>query len=312
MTPTNLEVTVMAVLVEEYRNGVLIGSVERDIQLTVINCNNVLPTLSGMDGTNNFSRTVCAGAPLCFTIYSADADALQNTTVTWDTGIPAGTFTTTAGSRPSATFCWTPAAADASATPYCFTATVTDDNCPYFGSQVYSYCITVTQPAVNAGPDQSVCSGTGATLTASGATTYSWNPGGANQAQLVVTPAGTTTYTVTGTNAAGCTATDQVTVNINPLPVAVAGPPQSVCIGASATLQPVEEEAICGIRVELPRLNCRSARPLQQPIQLPLQMQTDVQIQTKRHLLLIRCRLPMGPPQSVCSGMMLHWLPAEV
>lgn len=235
MTPTNLEVTVMAVLVEEYRNGVLIGSVERDIQLTVINCNNVLPTLSGMDGTNNFSRTVCAGAPQCFTIYSADADALQNTTVTWDTGIPAGTFTTTAGSRPSATFCWTPAAADASATPYCFTATVTDDNCPYFGSQVYSYCITVTQPAVNAGPDQSVCSGSGATLTASGATTYSWNPGGTNQAQLVVTPAGTTTYTVTGTNAAGCTATDQVTVNINPLPVAVAGPPQSVCIGASAT-----------------------------------------------------------------------------
>ncbi len=38
MTPTTLEVTVMAVLVEEYRNGVLIGTVERDIQVTVIAC----------------------------------------------------------------------------------------------------------------------------------------------------------------------------------------------------------------------------------------------------------------------------------
>ncbi|MBK9544080.1 MAG: PKD domain-containing protein [Bacteroidetes bacterium] len=235
MTPTNLEVTVMAVLVQEYRNGILIGSVERDIQLTVINCNNVLPTLSGMNGTNNFSQTVCAGAPTCFTINSADVDASQNLTVTWDSSIPGATFTTTTGPRPTATFCWTPGVAQVSATPYCFTANVTDDNCPYNGSQVYSYCITVTQATVNAGPDQVVCAGTSATLTASGASTYVWNPGGTTQAQLNVTPAGSATYTVTGTNASGCTATDQATVTVNPLPVADAGIPQAICIGESAT-----------------------------------------------------------------------------
>ena len=235
MTPTNLEVTVMAVLVQEYRNGVLIGSVERDIQLTVINCNNVLPALSGINGTNSFSQSVCAGAQLCFNILSSDVDAAQNTTVTWDFAIPAATFSTTVGPRPTATFCWTPTAADVSATPYCFTATVTDDNCPYNGSQIFSYCITVTQPAVNAGADQAVCAGSSVNLQASGATTYSWNPGGGNQAQLSVTPASTTTYTVTGTNASGCTATDQVTVTVNPLPVADAGQPQAVCIGSSAT-----------------------------------------------------------------------------
>ena len=54
MTPTNLEVTVMAVLVQEYRNDVLIGSVERDIQVTVTTCNNILPTLGGINGTNSF------------------------------------------------------------------------------------------------------------------------------------------------------------------------------------------------------------------------------------------------------------------
>ena len=71
MTPTNLEITVMAVLVEEYRNGVLIGAVERDIQFTIIDCNNIIPTLSGINGTNSFSQTVCAGTQTCFDITSS-------------------------------------------------------------------------------------------------------------------------------------------------------------------------------------------------------------------------------------------------
>src|SRR6185503_15332195 len=66
MTPTNIEVTVMAVLVSEYRNGVLIGTVERDIQITVIPCTNQVPLLSGRNRTNSFSQTVCAGIPFCF------------------------------------------------------------------------------------------------------------------------------------------------------------------------------------------------------------------------------------------------------
>ena len=66
LTPQALQVTVMAVLVSEYRNGVLIGSVERDMQITVMNCSNNLPTLTGINGTNNFNMTVCAGQPFCF------------------------------------------------------------------------------------------------------------------------------------------------------------------------------------------------------------------------------------------------------
>ena len=81
MTPTSLEVTVMAVLVQEYRNGVLIGSVERDIQVTVIACTNQVPSLSGMNGTSDFTATVCAGDQICFNITSSDADASQNTFV---------------------------------------------------------------------------------------------------------------------------------------------------------------------------------------------------------------------------------------
>jgi len=88
MNPQALEVTVMAVLVSEYRNGILIGSVERDMQITVMNCNNHLPSLSGFNGTNNFTANICANQQTCFIINSTDPDAGQVLTVNWTNQIP--------------------------------------------------------------------------------------------------------------------------------------------------------------------------------------------------------------------------------
>ena len=88
MTPQQLQVTVMAVLVKDYRKGVLIGTVERDMQVIVMNCNNNLPWLSGINGTNVFNMTACAGVPFCFNILSNDIDTGQTLTVTWNSGIP--------------------------------------------------------------------------------------------------------------------------------------------------------------------------------------------------------------------------------
>ena len=186
MTPTALEVTVMAVLVQEFRNGVLIGSVERDIQVTVINCSNIIPALTGINGTNSFSQTICAGVQTCFSIYSSDPDAVQNTFVTWDNSLANATFTTLPGNRENATFCWTPTDAQINPNPYCFTVTVRDDNCPYVGNQTYAYCITVTGVNANAGPDLSVGCNTTTPLTASasggtGVYTYQWNTGATTQ-----------------------------------------------------------------------------------------------------------------------------------
>jgi gliding motility-associated-like protein len=62
-----------------------------------------------------------------------------------------------------------------------------------------------------------VCSGSSVTLTGSGATSYSWDNGITDG--ILFTPASTTTYTVTGTDANGCTNTDQVTVTVNALPI---------------------------------------------------------------------------------------------
>ncbi|HRH65092.1 MAG TPA: PKD domain-containing protein [Bacteroidia bacterium] len=213
MTPTNMEVTVMAVLVQEYRNGVLIGSVERDIQVTVITCSNILPTLGGINGTNSFSMTVCAGSQTCFTIYSADGDSPQNTYVSWDYSIPGGTLTTLPGQHESASFCWTPTQADISPNPHCFTAIVTDDNCPYSGNQIYSYCITVAGLDADAGPDITIGCNASATLTASatggsGIYSYQWNSG--QTTSSITTGPGMYVVTVSG---GSCSNSDTAMVN---------------------------------------------------------------------------------------------------
>lgn len=211
-TPTQLQVTVMAVLVREFRNGVQIGSVVRDIQITVLNCTNDLPTLSGINGTNDYDMTVCANQNFCFNIYSNDANAGQNLTVTSNNGIPGGTFSAAGSPHPTGTFCWTPATADISNNPYCFTVRVNDDACPYFGANTYSYCITVKGINVNAGPDQYIACSDIATIsaTATGGNapyTYLWSNGFAGATQTV--PVGTYVVTVSD---GSCTGTDTVQV----------------------------------------------------------------------------------------------------
>ena len=154
-----------------------------------------------------------------------------------DVSICAGASTTLTGTGGN-TYSWAPGGQTTAAitvtpaTTTTYTLTGTDGNGCIGSDQVV---VTVNPlPIVNAGVDQIVCTGTSVTLTASGASTYSWN-NGVTQG-VAFTPAATTTYTVTGTTAAGCTSTDQVVVTINPLPTVNAGVDQTICIGASVTL----------------------------------------------------------------------------
>jgi trimeric autotransporter adhesin len=101
-----------------------------------------------------------------------------------------------------------------------------------------STTITVNSATVTPPAAQTICSGGSATLTASGAGTYSWSPStglsSTTGATVTASPTTTTTYTVTGTTA-GCTSTGTVTVTVAPLTVGVS-PNTSICSGASTTL----------------------------------------------------------------------------
>ena len=84
--------------------------------------------------------------------------------------------------------------------------------------------------------NDSICAGGSTTLTASGATSYTWNPGSLSGAVVTVFPATTTTYTVSGTNGT-CSHDTTFTVVVTPLPVGtITAKPDTICVGDSAKL----------------------------------------------------------------------------
>ena len=91
--------------------------------------------------------------------------------------------------------------------------------------------------------DAEVCIGNSVVLTASGADSYLWSTG-ETTASITVSPTSTTTYTVTGTDANGCTGNDDAIVTILPNPIANAGDDQSTCGVEQVTLEATATEGV--------------------------------------------------------------------
>ncbi|MBN8692464.1 MAG: T9SS type A sorting domain-containing protein [Bacteroidetes bacterium] len=97
--------------------------------------------------------------------------------------------------------------------------------------------IPFVSPNISITGTTSVCSGSSATLTANGASTYTWVSGPTTAAN-VISPTVTTTYSVTGTNSLGCVSNmAQQTVSVNALP-SVTVNSGSICSGFSFTMVP--------------------------------------------------------------------------
>lgn len=111
------------------------------------------------------------------------------------------------------------------------------NNC---GNGAYSGALSVTvnpTPTANAGTDKNITSGSPATLTASGGTSYSWS-NGANTQSITVYPTNTTTYTVTVYNSYGCSSTDDIVVYVSggALLSNASATPFSICSGSTVQL----------------------------------------------------------------------------
>lgn len=116
----------------------------------------------------------------------------------------------------------------------------------WYASRNISDTITIIPPTITIDASNlSICQGDTTELNAHGGQTYSWSsqpvdpqlnqtPGGVNN-PMPVSPAQTTTYTVTGTDNRGCSNTAEMEVSIIPGPTMTTNDP-SVCIGDSAVL----------------------------------------------------------------------------
>lgn len=230
-TPNGLQVAVVTVLVEEYRNGVLIGTTMRDIQIVVLNipgCG-VPPTFSGaIQNTvqNGFFINpqlvqVCPGSALSFGVLAANS---TNDSVFMSSNsniaIPGSQFTTvhTSSDTVVGSFSWTPTALDTGI--HNIIVTVKNKNCPI--ANVQSYAVTVqVLSGTYAGPDLAYCPAGGPVqLQAFGGTQFTWTPTtGLNNPNIgnpTAAPLQTTDYIVTSNLSSSCKNVDTVKVTVVP------------------------------------------------------------------------------------------------
>jgi hypothetical protein len=127
-----------------------------------------------------------------------------------------------------------------------YTVTVTDLTSGCTATASVAVVVNPQQPPV-IDKDTTICFGKCVDLTATGSgTIFNWSTGQNNLATINVCPVATSIYTVTMTDANGCTATDNATVTVNPQLTASAGPNQFSCFGNCVTIGQAPNPAVGG------------------------------------------------------------------
>lgn len=195
---------------------------------------------SGNCGPINDTATVTVTVDCGPTVITTNANVCE--------GACSGIKAIASGGTPPYKFSWNPAtglstatgdsvyACPASTTTY--TVTVTDKNGSGTSATATSLITINPKPVITVAP-ATICSGDSTILKASGAKTYTWSPvTGLNTgtgSSVIAHPTTTTTYTVTGTDANGCSGSTTVVLTVNPVPL-IEVKDASICPGNSTTL----------------------------------------------------------------------------
>ncbi len=234
-------------------NGVaaVLASVTNDIDGDVRNA--TTPDI----GADEFNLTACSGAD-GGTATATNANrcagqtvALSSTGYTTGQGVSyqwkvatvaGGPYTSVSGGTGATTVSYTSAALTAGT--YYYVLEVTCSNGPVVDLSNEVVVTVNSLPTVSVSPATATyCQGGNAiALTASGASTYTWSPASGLSAttgsSVNANPSSTTTYTITGTDANGCSATTSKIVTSAPgvTNAAASASPTLVCSGSATTL----------------------------------------------------------------------------
>lgn len=197
--------------------GNIIGST-----YTISPVSNTVVSVIGADGTcsSSATATITIGTGISISVnnpticagQTASLTASGATSYTWNTGPNTNTLNITPVNTTTYAVSGTSGACSGSNT-----ATVT----------------VVSVPSVSV-TNASICSGSSATLTASGASNYTWTPNGQTTASIIENPNATTIYTTTGSNGI-CTNTTTATVSVTSTPTLVVSS-STICPTQTATL----------------------------------------------------------------------------
>ncbi|MCF8277674.1 MAG: PKD domain-containing protein [Flavobacteriales bacterium] len=241
---SNGQITVIGVMVEEYRNGVLIGRVVRDMQVRVINnCpqnpgNDFDIDQDGIFDGNNF--VICANNEIQLDVYLNNTlpNANYNMVLENLADFPGATFNTVpSGTAPGGIvgqFFWTPDQGSiGSNQTLVFTAF--DDNCPVVGFSNFTYDFTITGLELLVDIDTVAISCADSVqmvaTVSNGSPPYSflWNDGYAGASRWV----GAGQYIVEVTDNEGCTGSDTIEVYYVDDPQGAFFDPTGACVDSA-------------------------------------------------------------------------------
>lgn len=137
----------IAILIQEWRHGTLIGSIVRDMQIEVSGCNNNPPVIANLKDT-----CVVAGTLLTFPVYATDIDS-NLVTLTANGGpmnqaVSPALFNSTSGIySATGSFIWQTECEHVKKQPYLMTFKATDNGFPVKLVDIESMMITVVAPA---------------------------------------------------------------------------------------------------------------------------------------------------------------------
>ncbi len=232
------------------------GGIQMQIFSALSACCNFTPVSDFKEGSSTFTinaNGLTVGAnyylmidgfagDICnYTITALSGVSFPNIAAT-ATAICPGTNVTLTGPASASSYTWLPSGLNTN------TISVSPgSNITYtlIAGGVCGYKQTLTRPIIvnplpnvliNSGNPLSICNTQTINLTASGASTYTWNTG-SNAASISVSPSGNTNYTVTGTSAQGCVNSTVTTLTVNALPnTTIAASSNTICSGSTATL----------------------------------------------------------------------------
>ena len=200
------------------------------------NANSPTTTVSGLSlGTNTFKWTIPSGACANVSDLITINVAAGGPTITVTNTTICNGSSTTINASGATTYTWNTGATTSSlsvspTSTTIYTVTGTSSGC----SSSKTLTVTVVSIPTISVNNATICSGGSATLSASGGTSYTWNPGGSTGSNFVVSPASNTTYTVTGSNGT-CSQTKTVSVTISGA-LSINSNSTSICNGNTATL----------------------------------------------------------------------------
>ncbi len=139
----------VAIKVEEFRNGLFMGAITRDMQITVENCANVPPNIQPIA-----DRCVTANTSLQFSVFASDINTTQTISSFTAQGAPmtavanvASFLSSSSGNSATGNFSWQPRCEEVRLEPYQVSFIATDNGVPNL-SYFETVRIRVVAPAV--------------------------------------------------------------------------------------------------------------------------------------------------------------------